>query len=241
MLSELVTNLKKERKRRVKIRVLPNEGYNIDAELEKNTSMEEVLSTLEELGFKYLSEEKLLQNKKQVENELIKNIYNKFLSITQSHREAIKISKKFYEKWIKMGFDIVDLKDTIRKNIPSIRTSESKSRIITATTNEEQEKDSPYSNAQLLSLHDEEESTIKHSVIISQEGDTTPGDKIRSLTDDVEPITIRALKIEEEVPEIRPIFGVETKDSCKYCSIFKDMGNIVCPNCGRALNLKIGT
>ena len=236
----MVTQLKKERKRRIKIRVLPNEGYNIDAELEKNTSIEEVLSTLEELGFKYLSEEKLLQNKNYVENKLIENIYNKFLSITQNHKEAIRISKKFYENWIKIGFDIVDLKDTIRENIPSIRKSEGNSRIITSTTVEEQEKDSPNSNTQLLSLPDEEESSIKHSIIISQEGDTTPRNKMRPLTDDTESITIRALEIEEEAPEIRPIFGVETKDSCKYCSIFKDMGNIVCPNCGRALNLKIG-
>ena len=235
-----MTNLKKERKRRVKIRVLPNKGYNIDAELEKDTSMEEVLSTLEELGFKYLSKEKLLQNKKQVENELIENIYNKFLSITQNHREAIKISERFSENWIKIGFDIVDLKDTIRKNIPSIRTSEGRSRIITSTTDEEQKKDSPNSNTQLLSLPNKEESSIKHSVIISQEGNSTPVNKMRPLTDDEESITIRALEIEEEAPEIRPIFGVETKDSCKYCSIFKDMGNIVCPNCGRALNLKIG-
>ena len=202
--------------------------------------MEEVLSTLEELGFKYLSEEKLLQNKKQVENELIENIYNKFISITENYGASIKNSEKLYENWIKIGFDIVDLKDIIRKNIPSIRTSEEKSKIITATTDEEQDKDNPFSNEQLLSLPDEEESSIKHSVINSKEGDTTPGNTIRSLTDNVNSITIRALEIDKEVPEIRPIFGVETKDACKYCSIFKDMGNIVCPNCGRALNLKIG-
>ncbi len=226
---------------RVKIRVLPNEGYNIDAELEKDSSMEEVLSTLEELGFKYHSEEKLLQNKEQVESELIENIYNKFLLITQNNREAIMISKKFYENWIKMGFDIVDLKDIIRKNIPSMRTNEGKSRIITAITNEKQKKDIPHSNTQLLSLPDEEESSIKHSVINSQEGDTKPRNKIQSLTDDAESITVRPIEIDKEVPEIRPIFGEETKDTCKYCSIFKDMGNVVCPNCGRALNLKIGT
>ena len=39
--------------------------------------------------------------------------------------------------------------------------------------------------------------------------------------------------------DIRPLLQKGISDGCQYCSIFRDIGTAVCPNCGRPLNLKI--
>lgn len=39
--------------------------------------------------------------------------------------------------------------------------------------------------------------------------------------------------------EIRPILEERTSETCEYCAIFKDLGTMVCPNCGRPLNLRL--
>lgn len=39
--------------------------------------------------------------------------------------------------------------------------------------------------------------------------------------------------------EIRPLLDDVTPKSCEYCAIFKDLGTMVCPNCGRPLNLRL--
>ena len=39
--------------------------------------------------------------------------------------------------------------------------------------------------------------------------------------------------------DIRPLLQKGASDGCQYCSIFRDIGTAVCPNCGRPLNLKI--
>jgi hypothetical protein len=62
-----------------------------------------------------------------------------------------------------------------------------------------------------------------------------PIPKIDDLEKEILPLADRG-EIREE---IRPIMGEKTLRSCEYCSIFKDLGTMVCPNCGRPLNLKI--
>jgi hypothetical protein len=234
--------MKKERKRRIKIRVLSNEGYSIDAELDKEMPIEEVLSTLEELGFKHFSNENLLQDKKHEEDmakKIIQNIHNEFLTITQGHGESIKSSEKFYESWIKMGFDIVDLKYAVGGNVPTLGRGEGDSRAVTAIIDEEPEKGSHNSNTPFRLIPEKEEPSSEHSVIIPKKRDLTPRSQIPFLPEISKPAAPKVTEVEEELHEIRSVFSSETKDSCKYCSIFRDMGNIVCPNCGRALNLKI--
>jgi len=39
-----------------------------------------------------------------------------------------------------------------------------------------------------------------------------------------------------EHTDFRPIREEETWESCPYCSMFRDIGTRVCPNCGRTLN-----
>jgi hypothetical protein len=48
------------------------------------------------------------------------------------------------------------------------------------------------------------------------------------------------IKAEDVIAEIRPLLSPEKPDECEYCSIFKDLGTVVCPNCGRPLNLPRG-
>ena len=38
--------------------------------------------------------------------------------------------------------------------------------------------------------------------------------------------------------EIGPVLEEETRESCSYCYMFRDIGTMVCPNCGRTLNFK---
>ena len=208
--------------------MLPDEGYNIDVQLEKDMSLEKVLSTLEELGFKYLSEKKPLHGEKQEldTGKLIEDIYNKFMLISQDYRESIKRSEKFYENWIKMGFDIVDLKDAFEVYNPFLGEDKGDSGIITEAADEKLKKGS-------LARVPE------HDTATSSEGDPASENYTRSIPNDLEYTAIETHEIKKEAPEIRPLFDLETSDNCKYCSIFRDMGNIVCPNCGRALNLRV--
>jgi len=234
----LVTQLKKERKRRIKIRVLPDEGYSIDAELEKDTSIEEVLSTLEELGFTYPSAGKTLGSRAGEDSGkiIMENIYSGFQSITQEYGVSIKASEKFYDNWLKLGFDIVDLKHALGGNTTSIGET-SNSGTVSAATEEEPEEGSHNPNASLSPFPEEEKLSPENSVDNMQEEKSASEPKTRSLLDDLEPMT-KVPEVEEGTPEIRPVFEQETSDRCKFCSIFRDMGNVVCPNCGRALNLK---
>jgi hypothetical protein len=233
-----VTYLKKERKRRIKIRVVPYEGYSIDAELEKDASIEEVLSTLEELGFKYPSTGKPLGNKPGEDPGKIiaENIYSEFQSITKDYGLSIKTSEKFYDSWLKLGFDIVDLKYAIGENATIVR--ENKDSSIGSTAIDEEPEEAPHNPNSLLSLSPEEEGASSGQTVDNEHEEKPVAEiKTRSKLDDLDHLA-KGPKVEEGKPEIRPVFEQETSDRCKFCSIFRDMGNVVCPNCGRALNLK---
>lgn len=52
-------------------------------------------------------------------------------------------------------------------------------------------------------------------------------------------LEITSLPERDVRPEIRPILEERSPDSCEYCALFKDLGTMVCPNCGRPLNLRI--
>ena len=78
--------------------------------------------------------------------------------------------------------------------------------------------------------------------------------EVRSLAETIAAPEIRPVLIDGEVnvtnqvhveatvlsAEIRPLLSPEEPDECEYCSIFKDLGTVVCPNCGRLLNISGG-
>ncbi len=65
--------------------------------------------------------------------------------------------------------------------------------------------------------------------------------EIRPIMEEGESATdFRPPREETEIKDdIRPLLQKETSNGCQYCSIFRDIGTAVCPNCGRPLNLRI--
>ena len=95
--------------------MLPYEGYDIGVELWKDTPLDEVLETLSELGFERI-QERNDGYEGNVEAELIEDIFEKFMSISRDYGESVKNIEEFYERWIDVGFNIVDLKNILEKN-----------------------------------------------------------------------------------------------------------------------------
>ena len=83
---------------------------------------------------------------------------------------------------------------------------------------------------------------------IAEDEEQTPPEEnhvapeIRSVLIDgeVDLATQEVLVTAEASAEIRPLLSPEEPDECEYCPIFKDLGTVVCPNCGRPLNLPSG-
>ena len=86
----------------------------------------------------------------------------------------------------------------------------------------------------LETIADDEEQKLPEETIATPE--------IRSVLIDgeVDMATQVHLETAEVSAEIRPLLSSEKPDECEYCSIFKDLGTVVCPNCGRPLNLPRG-
>ena len=77
-------------------------------------------------------------------------------------------------------------------------------------------------------------------LMMPEETIVTP--EIRSVLIDgeVDMATQAHLDTAELTVEIRPLLSSEKPDECEYCSIFKDLSTVVCPNCGKPLNLPRG-
>ncbi|UCH57517.1 MAG: hypothetical protein JSV18_00940 [Candidatus Bathyarchaeota archaeon] len=58
------------------------------------------------------------------------------------------------------------------------------------------------------------------------------------IVEEVESLISLPLKDRDVGLEIRPLLVIEKPDQCAYCAIFKDLSTVVCPNCGRPLNIK---
>jgi len=78
--------------------------------------------------------------------------------------------------------------------------------------------------APIVPLQEEEEIEVEIKPI--------PDDKTLELE-------ITSLPEKEVKTEIRPVLEEMSPDSCEYCSLFKDLNTMVCPNCGRPLNIRI--
>ena len=96
------------RERKVLVRVLPNEGYNIEVELKKGTSIEDVIKTLEELGFPYKIEDNPPTN-----IESLQKTYDSFMILSQKYGSIIRSSDGFYREWLKLGFDLIDARGQV--------------------------------------------------------------------------------------------------------------------------------
>ncbi len=81
---------------------------------------------------------------------------------------------------------------------------------------------------------------VQEAPIVSLGGEEQLEVEIKSIPDDKTlELEITSLPEKEVKTEIRPVLEEMSPDSCEYCSLFKDLNTMVCPNCGRPLNIRI--
>lgn len=85
----------------------------------------------------------------------------------------------------------------------------------------------------LETIADDEEQTLEETI-------ATPEISPVIIDGEIDVATRAIIKAEDVIAEIRPLLSPEKPDECEYCSIFKDLATVVCPNCGRPLNLPRG-
>jgi hypothetical protein len=237
-----------ERKRKVTVRVLPHEGYDVGAELERDTPLEEVLETLGELGFAFSLEE-ISERDSGYETglgaELIEGIFHKFLSITRDYGESMRSVDEFYERWVDVGFDIVDLKNIIQR----VNRSQLNGGNISEIVPEIDDMASGPENTPLDlravqpladgSPHlDEVESGIESDDSPLGDGTAVSGSVARSGGEGSGHSVAAVPNDDEGSSDTHSLFPEEEADSCRYCGRFRDIGTMVCPHCGRPLNLR---
>lgn len=84
------------------------------------------------------------------------------------------------------------------------------------------------------------EAAAQEAPIFPLQGEEQIEVEIKPIPDDKTlELEITSLPEKEVKKEIRPVLEEMSPDSCEYCSLFKDLGTMVCPNCGRPLNIRI--
>ena len=233
--------MEKGRKRKITICVLPHEGYNIGLELWKDTPLEEVLGTLSELGFERIQEH-IDDHKWSVEAELIDGIFEKFLSISRDYGASMKNINEFYERWLDVGFNIADLKNRAHKNSPSSNDRKTSEIIIKIDDVESGSEINPL----VLPIVEQVTSDnpyFKETVSNIESDDNPPGgatavsgDVARSNRAVIDPV-VTLIDNDKVTSDSISLIVESDEDSCMYCRKFKDIGTMVCPHCGRPLNL----
>jgi hypothetical protein len=237
-----------ERRRKVTVRVLPHEGYDVGAELERDTPLEEVLETLGELGFAFSLEEISERNsgyERGLGAELIEGIFDKFISITRDYGESMRSVDKFYERWVDVGFDVVDLKNIIQRVNRSPLNEGNVSEIVPEIDDVASgPENSPLDLRAVETLAagsphlDEVESGIESDDSPLGDGAAVSENVARFGVEDLGPSVATVPDDDEGSSDTHSLFPEEDADSCRYCGRFRDIGTMVCPHCGRPLNLR---
>jgi hypothetical protein len=235
--------VEKERKRKVTIRMLPHEGYDMGVEFWKDTPLEEVLETLSELGFESVHE-RIDGYEGNVEIELIEGILEKFMSISRDYGETVKNIEEFYERWIDVGFNIIDLKNIIEKmNKPPIIEGKVSKNV---TDDGDVESVKAINSLDLLTVDPIVEDIPHFEEAISNSaaeenlsgGETKISSDVALFGEEVSDTVDNNVIDERKVTsDSSSTIVEEDEDSCIYCGTFKDIGTMVCPHCGRPLNL----
>ena len=105
------------RDRKVLVRVLPNDGYKMEVEIKKDTSIKEVIKTLQELGFSYGANHISMSDV-----EVIKQLFDSFINLSKDYGEIILSNDGLYESWLKFGFDLINIQRPV--NEKSINSNE---------------------------------------------------------------------------------------------------------------------
>lgn len=84
------------------------------------------------------------------------------------------------------------------------------------------------------------EAVAQEAPIVPLQGEEQVEVEIKPIPDgETLELEIASLPEKEVKTEIRPVLEEMSPDSCEYCSLFKDLNTMVCPNCGRPLNIRI--
>ena len=93
------------RERKVLVRVLPNDGYNFEAEIKKGTSIKDVIKNIKELCLLYE-----IKESQHTDIESFQKICDSFMILSEKYGTIIRTSNGFYREWLKLGFDLMDAK-----------------------------------------------------------------------------------------------------------------------------------
>jgi len=213
------------RQRRITIKKTPHEGIQVEAQIGDDTPLDDVMQLLKELGYPQIPEE----DKRVSLKELVESIFQNYMLITRTRGDII--GSKLYEKWTRIGFDIVDLhallNDKAAKQVASAVLQESELPPI------EEVPVPPSEEIPEVSLYLPEP---------EPEIESYPEDML-----DTEPVILENEPDEElelleyaidEDPEPDEVPDEPASDECPYCAKFRNVGTMVCPHCGRPLAWK---
>jgi hypothetical protein len=168
-------------------------------------------------------------------SEFIKRVYESYLGITGDFSEFLAQNPSLQDEWLRLGYRLVEVKSRIGKT-HAVRQEPIE------TILEEASETSGTSEVESQKFRDSYHNPPEGEEPLSLRGvEVIPPSPIMDGGEGEVESTLRE-NSQEEVearPEIRPLIDVETSESCGYCPIFRDIGTMVCPNCGRPLNLKI--
>ena len=140
--------------------------------------------------------------------EIIQAFFNFYINVTQNHHKILLQDKKIHAEWLEIGSIIVEIKSKLR-HINRLQDEGDDEKPIPDHTKAVKERSLEIKIKELLEKRE-------NANLFSQ----------------------KEFEKDEVKPEFRPVLEEETWESCPYCSMFRDIGTMVCPNCGRSLNLK---
>jgi rubrerythrin len=147
--------------------------------------------------------------------KIIQAFFDFYINVTQNHHKIFLQDKKIHAEWLEIGSKIIDLKSILShvNRTQDIGDHEKTTRDYTEAATRD------YTEAV-------EKRSLKSKIkeLLEARENVNPFSQIENEKDEIK-------------PEIRPVLEEETRESCAYCSLFSDIGTMVCPNCGRPLNL----
>jgi hypothetical protein len=140
--------------------------------------------------------------------EIIQVFFNFYINVTQKHHKILLQDKKIHAEWLEIGSKIVDLKSMLSQ--------------VNGTQD----------------IGDNERPTRDYTKAVEKRSLKSKIKELLETRENVNPFSQIINEKDEIKLGIGPVIEEETGESCSYCSMFRDIGTMVCPNCGRSLNLK---
>ncbi len=210
------------KQKRITIKKVPHQGIQIEAEIGEDTSPEEIIQLLRELGYNQEVPERDHISLQQ----LINKIFQNYMDITRI--EGGVIGQKLYTKWKQIGFDIVDLQALLDD-----REAKANAKKVLQETELHSIEDvlvPPVEDPPEVGLFLPEPAPEYDNY--PEETVVTPPVEVLEIPDEEQVLVNYAI---DEDPELDEIPDENPPDECEYCNKFRNVGTMVCPHCGRPL------